>query len=170
MGAEGVLAGANPMRHVFSRRQDAALVRRSVAQALELCELTELKDHPAAELSTGQRRLVELARCVAGPFRIFLLDEPSSGLDHTETAKFGQILRRLVDERGIGVLLVEHDMSLVMDVCEYIYVLDFGCMIYEGVPRAVRESSLVRAAYLGDEAVEDMVDARIGAVTGSEAQ
>jgi ABC-type branched-subunit amino acid transport system ATPase component/branched-subunit amino acid ABC-type transport system permease component len=170
MGAEGVLAGVNPFRHVFSRRRDGAVVRTSVAQALELCELTDLQDQPAAELSTGQRRLLELARCVAGPFRIFLLDEPSSGLDRTETAKFGQILRRLVNERGIGVLLVEHDMSLVMAICEYIYVLDFGSMIYEGVPRAVRESSVVRAAYLGDEAVEDGLDARSGAVSGSEAQ
>jgi ABC-type branched-subunit amino acid transport system ATPase component len=92
------------------------------------------------------------------------------GLDRAETAKIAQILRRLVDERGIGVLLVEHDMSLVMDVCEYIYVLDFGRMIYEGVPRAVREASVVRAAYLGDEAVEEMVDARSGAVTESETQ
>ena len=86
----------------------------------------------AGALSTGQRRLVELARCLAGPFDLLLLDEPSSGLDRDETAQFGDVLQRVVDERGCGILLVEHDMSLVMRVCTYIYVLDFGVLIFEG--------------------------------------
>jgi ABC-type branched-subunit amino acid transport system ATPase component len=105
-------------------------------------------------LSTGQRRLVELARTVAGDFRILLLDEPSSGLDAAETKRFGEILRRIVTDTGAGILLVEHDMALVMEVCQYLYVIDFGRPIFDGSPSEVAGSDIVRAAYLGTEAVE----------------
>ena len=108
-------------------------------------------------LSTGQRRLVELARCLAGPFELLLLDEPSSGLDHAETQRFGQILKRVVAEREIGILLVEHDMSLVLDICQHIYVLDFGELIFQGSPAEVMNSPIVQAAYLGDVEVEKAV-------------
>ena len=91
---------------------------------------------------------------MAGDFRFFLLDEPSSGLDKAETAVFGSILRRVVEERGSGILLVEHDMDLVMRVCDYIYVLDFGQPIFDGTPVEVRRSPVVRAAYLGSEAAD----------------
>jgi ABC-type branched-subunit amino acid transport system ATPase component/branched-subunit amino acid ABC-type transport system permease component len=153
-GVEGALAGANPLTHLSARRRDVRVVRQAADQALALCDLTDLADAPANALSTGQRRLVELARCLAGPFRILLLDEPSSGLDHDETRRFGSILRRVVEERGVGVLLVEHDMSLVLDVCDRLYVLDFGRLIYEGTPDEVMASPLVQAAYLGDVEVE----------------
>jgi ABC-type branched-subunit amino acid transport system ATPase component/branched-subunit amino acid ABC-type transport system permease component len=155
LGAEGTLAGSNPVRHILGRRGDARRVARAGAHALELCDLEPLAGVRAAELSTGQRRLVELARCIAGPFGTLLLDEPSSGLDPSETARFGQILERVVEERGVGILLVEHDMSLVMKCCRYLYVLDFGELIFEGGPQEVRESPIVRAAYLGDQAVEE---------------
>jgi ABC-type branched-subunit amino acid transport system ATPase component len=105
-----------------------------------------------ADLPTGQRRLVELARCVAGNFSIMLLDEPSSGLDGAETEEFAAILQVLVRERGAGILIVEHDMALVMSTCDYLHVLDFGKPIFEGTPRQVSESPLVRAAYLGSDA------------------
>ena len=88
-----------------------------------------------------------------------LLDEPSSGLDHSETRRFGSILKQVVAERDVGVLLVEHDMSLVLDVCEYIYVLDFGELVFEGTPTEVMASPIVQAAYLGDQAVQDAVPA-----------
>ena len=106
----------------------------------------------AGELSTGQRRLVELARCLAGPFDVLLLDEPSSGLDRDETAAFDDVLQQVVRERGCGILLVEHDMSLVLNVCSYIYVLDFGQLIFEGDPGAVASSPDVQPAYLGSDA------------------
>jgi ABC-type branched-subunit amino acid transport system ATPase component len=99
---------------------------------------------------------VELARCIAGPFGMLLLDEPSSGLDAAETERFGLILERVIEERALGILLVEHDMSLVMKCCQYIYVLDFGELIFEGTPAEVRAAPLVRAAYLGDQAVEEI--------------
>jgi ABC-type branched-subunit amino acid transport system ATPase component len=124
--------------------------------------LEPLADRPAGVLSTGQRRLVELARCLAGPFRILLLDEPSSGLDRTETERFGAILQRVVQERGVGILLVEHDMALVTRVCDYIYVLDFGEPIFEGTPAEVMDSAIVQAAYLGSGAVEEAIPVRVG--------
>ncbi len=100
---------------------------------------------------------MELARTLAGGFRVLLLDEPSSGLDEEETERFGAILQKAVAERGLGILIVEHDMALVMAVCQYLYVLDFGTLIFEGTPAEVQASELVRAAYLGSEAVEAAV-------------
>ena len=116
---------------------------------MDACGITHLADRRASTLSTGQRRLVELARALAGGQRLLLLDEPSSGLDEQETVEFGDILRRQVQERGIGILLVEHDMSLVMSVCARIFVLDFGRRIFEGDPASTLASPVVRSAYLG---------------------
>jgi ABC-type branched-subunit amino acid transport system ATPase component len=126
---------------------------------MQLCGIEHLAGRRPSELSTGQRRLVELARCIAGDYRVMLLDEPSSGLDKGETRSFARILQTLVEQRGVGILLVEHDMALVMSVCSYIYVLDFGQPIFEGTPVEVSTSPVVRAAYLGSEAVEDSISA-----------
>jgi len=156
-GAEGVLAGANPLTQVAGAPGQRAAVHAAAQRALVLCDIAELAEVPAMSLSTGQRRLVELARCLAGPFELLLLDEPSSGLDHAETERFGQILKRVVAEREIGILLVEHDMSLVLDICQHIYVLDFGELIFQGSPAEVMNSPIVQAAYLGDVEVEKAV-------------
>jgi ABC-type branched-subunit amino acid transport system ATPase component/branched-subunit amino acid ABC-type transport system permease component len=157
-GAEGSLAGTNPLAHVFGRRGQRSSVRTAAQQAINLCGLSEIADLPAVSLSTGQRRLVELARCIAGPFGLLLLDEPSSGLDGAETARLGAILKRVVAKRGVGILLVEHDMSLVLDICQQVYVLDFGELIFQGSPTEIVSSPIVRAAYLGDVEVENAVD------------
>jgi len=98
--------------------------------------------------------MVELARVLAGPFSVLLLDEPSAGLDGGETQRFGQILQAVLAERGVGILLVEHDMELVRQVCQNIFVLDFGQLIFEGTPEEMLASSTVRAAYLGSESSE----------------
>ncbi len=92
---------------------------------------------------------MELATVLAGPFDLLLLDEPSSGLDGNETVNFGRILKSVVDEWGTGILLVEHDMTLVRFVCDRVYVLDFGSKIFEGTPEEMDRSDEVRAAYLG---------------------
>jgi ABC-type branched-subunit amino acid transport system ATPase component len=151
IGFEAHYAGKNVFGHLVGTRRSAAKTREATQQALELCGLLELAERTPSSLSTGQRRLVELARCLAGPFEILLLDEPSSGLDRHETLVFGEILRRVVAERGVGILLVEHDMALVTQVCDYIYVLDFGKPIYKGTTEEVMTSPIVHAAYLGDE-------------------
>ena len=149
LGREAHLAGASPLRHLVCRRADRDRIGIATAEAIELCGIGDLAGRSAGSLSTGQRRLVELARVVAGDFALLLLDEPSSGLDHDETESFGGILRSLVRERGLGILLVEHDMSLVMSTCQHLFVLDFGRLIFEGEAAAAQASHVVREAYLG---------------------
>jgi len=157
IGCEGTIAGANPVRHALGTRAQRRRVRAATDEALALCGLEELAETTVSGLSTGQRRLVELARCLAGPFRVLLLDEPSSGLDPVETEHFATILTSVVQARGVGVLLVEHDMSFVLGACDDVYVLDFGRPIFHGTPAEVERSAVVQAAYLGDPAVEDDV-------------
>lgn len=153
MGREAALAGANPLSQTLTRSSDRIEIRAQTQDALSFCGIAHLADVTAGDLSTGQRRLVELARALAGRFSLLLLDEPSSGLDRAETRRFGHILRRAMAEREVGVLLVEHDMSLAMDICDYVYVMDFGRLIFEGTPREVQASAEVQAAYLGDEEI-----------------
>jgi ABC-type branched-subunit amino acid transport system ATPase component len=93
--------------------------------------------------------LVELARAIATPFTFLLLDEPSSGLDVAETKEFARVLTDHVAETGYGILIVEHDMALVSDICTRIYVLDFGKIIYEGTTAEALSSATVKVAYLG---------------------
>jgi ABC-type branched-subunit amino acid transport system ATPase component len=154
MGREAGFAGTNPLRQIAARRSERAEALERARAALELCGITALAGRRPADLSTGQRRLVELARVTAGDFRVLLLDEPSSGLDKTETGRFGDILLQLVEERGLGILLVEHDMSLALRICDFVYVLDFGKMIFHGTTTEIAQSKTVRAAYLGSEGVE----------------
>jgi ABC-type branched-subunit amino acid transport system ATPase component/branched-subunit amino acid ABC-type transport system permease component len=158
LARECAVAGGNPVRQIVPRRHDARLVRDATREAIELTGIGGFVDAPVKSLSTGQRRLVELARVLTGPFDIILLDEPSSGLDQAETEQFGAILRHVVAVRGLGILLVEHDMSLVQQVCDRVYVLDFGRMLFEGTTTEMIASEVVRAAYLGSEAVEAAAD------------
>lgn len=152
LGREAALAGRSVVSHLRGGLR-LGRVGSEADAALELCGIGSLADAQVGVLSTGQRRLVELARCLAGRFGVLLLDEPSSGLDPAETAAFDGVLRGVVDRRGCGVLLVEHDLPLVLGVCDYIYVLDFGTLIFEGTPGAVVASAEVRAAYLGSDEV-----------------
>ena len=154
LGHEGPTAGARLIGQMVAFPAERAETLQSAASALELCGIAHLADQQAGSLSTGERRLVELARCLAGPFDLLLLDEPSSGLDHSETAAFGDVLLRIRAERGCGILLVEHDMALVMRICDHVYVLDFGRMLFEGTASQVAASPEVRAAYLGSSADE----------------
>jgi ABC-type branched-subunit amino acid transport system ATPase component len=156
LGREGSFGGAKPWKQLVSTRRERAEVIEAAEQAIQMCELERLTRQTVRSLSTGQRRLVEMARVIAGGFRVLLLDEPSSGLDRIETERFGDIVGQLVDQRKVAVLLVEHDMSLVMGVCDRIYVLDFGRMIFNGTPLEVRTSSAVRNAYLGSSAIEEV--------------
>ncbi|MGH8975112.1 MAG: ABC transporter ATP-binding protein, partial [Acidimicrobiia bacterium] len=152
LAAESVHVGDDPFTQLGLSKGG----RRIRAQVAEVAEeliaavgLEPVADQLAGEISTGQGRLVELARALARNPRILLLDEPSSGLDARESEVFGQLLVRLVGERGIGILMIEHDMSLVLNICDPIHVLDFGKPLMTGSPAEVRASELVRDAYLG---------------------
>ena len=153
LGREAGYGGANPLRQVVSRVRERETVRHRVAEALALCGIEALAGQPAGALSTGQRRLVELARVVAGEFSVLLLDEPSSGLDHGETEHLAGVLLRVVAESECAVLMVEHDMGLVMEICPEVHVLDFGRLIYSGSSERARNDEAVRSAYLGEEAL-----------------
>ncbi|WP_372728918.1 ABC transporter ATP-binding protein [Nocardioides sp.] len=119
-----------------------------VDHLLETVGISQYADERADSIPTGTARLLELARCLAGAPKLLLLDEPSSGLDETETDAFGELLVRLAGE-GMGILMVEHDMDLVMSVCHEIHVLDFGEVIASGDPVDVRANPRVQKAYLG---------------------
>ena len=166
MGREALLAGANPLSQILGSRRASRAVAAATEESLALTGTTALADEQAGLLPVGQRRLVELARALAGDFDLLLLDEPSSGLDAHETEEFGRVLKRVVEERGCGILLVEHDMALVREVCDSVYVLDFGMLIFEGDPREMLASEQVRAAYLGNAAVAASSPADPPAVSG----
>ncbi|GJM38268.1 MAG: ABC transporter ATP-binding protein [Acidimicrobiales bacterium] len=127
-------------------------VRAAARQSDEILErvgLAEVADITVGTLPTGTARLVELARALAARPRALLLDEASSGLTEEETAAVGSLLKQLVDEDGLAVLLVEHDMSFVMNTCSHIHVLDFGQIIAVGSADEIQNDPAVRSAYLG---------------------
>lgn len=131
---------------VRPRRRDE--VAEQVDWALEVVGLVDARSERPSDLSHGQRKLVAVARALALRPALVLLDEPAAGLDSTETARLGEHLRSLT-EHGITVLLVDHDMSLVLGVCERIHVLDVGSIIAEGPPGQIRGDDRVIEAYLG---------------------
>jgi len=117
-------------------------------RVLALTGLAAIADREVSEIPTGQARVVELARALMTEPKVLLLDEPAAGQSDEETEAFGGLLRRLAGD-GLAICLVEHDMTLVMDVCETIHVLDYGRMIAVGPPDAVRSDPAVVEAYLG---------------------
>jgi branched-chain amino acid transport system ATP-binding protein len=127
----------------------------AVDQALELVELGWAADLMPGDLSQGQRKLVGIARAVAMQPRLLLLDEPAAGLDTGESEELGRRLRGLVDS-GSTMLLIDHDMGLVLSICDVIVVLEFGKVIATGPPDVVRRDPTVITAYLGSAAAEEL--------------
>jgi branched-chain amino acid transport system ATP-binding protein len=143
---DNVMVALEARRGTVSRRDRA----ESADQLLTRVGLTASANTMAEVLPTGMARLLELARALAAQPKVLLLDEASSGLDNRESNDLGELMVELAAE-GIAVLLVEHDMDLVMRVCEQIHVLDFGQMIASGTPEEIQRNPKVQAAYLGTD-------------------
>jgi branched-chain amino acid transport system ATP-binding protein len=120
----------------------------SVAWAQEACGLDDVTDSLPSQLSHGRRKLVGVARALAMRPRLVLMDEPAAGLDNDESIAFGERVRSL-PERGVSALLVDHDMGLVLSLCDRIVVIDFGRVIASGTPAEIRDNRQVIEAYLG---------------------
>jgi branched-chain amino acid transport system ATP-binding protein len=146
---DNIRVAASLHRQWSSMRADPA---RVAGELIDRLGLGHLADERADTLSTGSGRMVELARCLACEPTVLLLDEPASGQDDDETAHFARVLLELAGS-GMTVLLVEHDMNLVMSVCQRIHVLDFGRLLASGMPEEIRADPTVRGAYLGEEAI-----------------
>ena len=134
----------------FSGYAERASQERARA-ILHVLDLDRCARTPAGDLPAGIQRRVEIARALAMRPRLLLLDEPAAGLDAKETAHLAELLRSVRQRFHVSMLLVDHDMSLVMRVCDYVYVLDFGRMLAKGQPAAIRNDPKVVAAYLGEE-------------------
>ncbi len=157
--AENILLGRH--RHYRARAWQSAIglggaaEREAEAAARQVateCGLGDVLDAPVGDLPYGTQRMVEVARALATEPTILLLDEPGAGMDSNESAYFGQLMRRIHDERQLSMLIIEHDIALVAAVSDRVYVLDFGRLIMEGTAHEVRHDPRVRDAYLGTAA------------------
>jgi ABC-type branched-subunit amino acid transport system ATPase component len=143
----GLLAGV--CRLPRTRREEEA-IREKAWEDLKFVGLADRAHQPALALPLGLKRLLEIARALAAEPALLLLDEPASGLDSAETERLQEMILA-IRERGISILLVEHDMSLTMEVADDIAVLNYGSLIAEGPPRAIQKNAEVIAAYLGTD-------------------
>ena len=140
--------------------KDFTVAENVEAEALELVGITRLADQPAGVLPQGEERRVEVARALATDPKFLLLDEPGAGLNDAEVEVLLPTLQRVRQQRGCGILIVDHDMRLIMNLCDRIHVLNYGRTIAEGRPDQIRREPAVVEAYLGVE--ETRLDAAAG--------
>jgi len=129
--------------------REERLIREQAGEWLEFCGITDLSDQKASNLPFGKGRLLEIARAMAVRPSIMLMDEPAAGLNNRETVQLAALIRK-IRATGVTVVLVEHDMELVMDICDRIIVLNLGRKLAEGTPREIQENKAVISAYLGE--------------------
>ncbi|MDQ0219216.1 ABC transporter ATP-binding protein [Peribacillus cavernae] len=143
----GVLSGVFRPK---SQRTEEQQIREKAIELLELVGLSEYHDVVSENLAYGQQRRLEIARAIASDPKLLLLDEPAAGMNETETANLFDLIKQ-VQARGVTVLIIEHDMPLVMKLCDRITVLNFGKKLAEGTPEEIQNNPAVIEAYLGSE-------------------
>jgi ABC-type branched-subunit amino acid transport system ATPase component len=158
MGHEAACAWRHPYSLLYALPSERRETEQITQGILELCQITGIANRIAGSLSTGEQRMVELARVLAGPAKLLLLDEPSSGLTTLERGRFSSILVDATQQLGRGVFVVEHDMDLVAKMCQSVHVLNFGKLIFSGTMQEALSSETVRRSYLGDALPDDVVD------------
>ena len=131
--------------------KEEKLAREKAMQLLSVFHMEDLADTPAGSLPYGAQRRLEILRALATNPRVLLLDEPAAGMNPSETAELLPTLREIRDRFGVAIILIEHDMSLVMNICERIIVLNYGLIIAEGTPEEIRSNPMVIEAYLGQQ-------------------
>lgn len=156
---ENVMVGMHPrlksgffssVLHTKSQREEEKAIREKGMELLKFVGLENYANEQSGALSYGQQRLLEIVRGLASDPKLILLDEPAAGMNSTEKVELNRLLRKILD-RGVSILIVEHDMKLMMGVCDRIFVLNYGKKLAEGTPEEVQKNPEVIAAYLGGD-------------------
>lgn len=137
--------------HLPSHSKEEAMLTEKSIELLKILKLDHKKDELAKNLPYGEQRHLEIARALATNPVLLLLDEPAAGMNPAETSQLTELIGWIRKEFNLTILLIEHDMSLVMKICERIYVLDYGMVIAEGTPEEIKTNKRVIEAYLGED-------------------